>query len=252
VSVDPFSGLSFVEGFNRDLNLVMGTSEKLFEAVGTLKTPSQGPEIDRPEAANAKLRFLLLTLLQNTHPRGTSIDEVLADARRVLERGDIVEESSMTPSTLTQTAIREQPQQLIESPSSKEDATLPQPTPRALESVACMTRARPGEINGDGGGLIKVGGDAPSIKTAVLEGNRVVGWYEEHNWGDDLPSEEDLEPTRNFPHYVMLMHSAHNLFGNRNRRTGANTLFQYVTLDSAILRSGRVKTHFDVGRDQKG
>lgn len=128
----------------------METLNKLFKSTATHRVPSRPPEIadGQPEAdqgAVAELRFALLSLLQNTHPQGTSIDEVLADSRMVLERGGVVEGSSAIPSTLTPTAIQERLQRLVESPSSKEDVTsslFHRPTPPP-ESSTSMTRVWP-------------------------------------------------------------------------------------------------------------
>ena len=87
-------------------------------ALKTPQTSSEGAE-HRPKVGGegdiAKLRFILLSLLQNTHPGGTSIDEVLTDARRVMGQRSIVGESSTVPlPSSTPTAIRRQLEQLLD------------------------------------------------------------------------------------------------------------------------------------------
>ena len=183
----------------------MDSLKALFAPAMALETPQPSSEVAEhgpkvgAEGDIAKLRFLLLSLLQNTHPDGTSIDEVLTDARRVLGQRSIIGESSTVPlPSSTPTAIRRQLEQLLDLQLPTEDIrprqlTPPTPTPTAMSRT---THIRGQEVGENDGALFKSASDTLFLKRDSLEENLSVKQSEENLW--NILNYENLEPTRNF------------------------------------------------------
>lgn len=177
----------------------------LFASAMALKTPQPSSEVaeHHPKVGDqgdiAKLRFLLLTLLQNTHPEGTSIDEVLTDARSVLGQRSIMGESSTVPlPSSTPMAIRRQLEQLLDLQSPKEDIrprqlTPPTPTPTTMSRTAHIQGQ---EVDENDDTLFNSANDTPFLKRVSLEENLGVKQSEENLW--NILNYENLELSRNF------------------------------------------------------
>jgi len=183
----------------------MDALKGLYAPAMALKTPQPSSEVveHRPKVDGeddiAKLRFVLLSLLQNTHPDGTSIDEVLIDARRVLGQRSAIGESSTVPlPSSTPTAIRRQLEQLLDLQSSKEGVRPRQLTPSTPTPTTMWraTRIQGHEVDENDGTLFKSANDTAFVKGVSLEDNLGVKQCEGNLW--DILNYENLEPTRSF------------------------------------------------------
>ena len=155
----------------------------------------RNPSREVPEDT-AKLQLELLIMLQNTHPQGTSIDEVLADARRVLERGSV---GGMSSTATVRTRIEQLawPGEGVELSVSRQSDPLT-PAPARTADFTCI---QPPEISGGDAGI-----------GSEREENIGAAWKEksvEERLDEELPNKEDLEPARNFLKRRTLTCSGH-------------------------------------------